>query len=329
MTNKTKYIHEQDTHSEQKLAMLDRAGLESGVDNKPFEIKTNHSRKWAIAPVWHPLESLDKNLEVVPFKNRKQKHIPTLNRKLFNTIEKHGAWVNGKWPCLVYRLIEAGMRKRNLSFRQDHKQNIENTLRWIAYNSDAVTGCINVSRLCIEIGKEINVSSSTISVIMKELVIMGILYEPEHSSHAIQDILHDGRLPRTLCATPLYYELLGIKEDELERLRLFEVQRRKAEAAKRYEEYDADLALKKYCQSNILRVWEHRHAQSNSSYTVKIADMEPAQRLVYISRKLVHRIKAKGWNISTEATTITKMANNLLSRMGLSVKQSQLAPNIP
>ncbi len=325
MSNKT---HVNDNHelSEPSLTALSRACSKNHSTPPTPKLKANHSRRWAIAPTWHPAESYNKNQEVIPYQERKLKAIPTLNRKLFNTIEKHGAWVNAQWPCLVHKLIEAGMRKQNLAFRSDHKQNIENTLRWIAYHSDAVTGCINVARLCIEIGKEINVSSSTISVIMKELVVMGILYEPEHSSHAIQDILHDGRLPRTLCATPLYYELLGIKDDELERLRTFETQRRQAEAAKRYEQYDADIALKTYCQSNILRVWEHRHAQTNSSYTIKIADMEPVARLSYISRKLVQRIKTKGWNISTEAHSITKMANNLLSRMGLSVKQSQLSP---
>ncbi|MDD9158561.1 hypothetical protein PVK64_20610, partial [Aliivibrio sp. S4TY2] len=162
-------------------------------DTAPLELKTNHSRKWAIAPVWHPAESYNKNQEVIPYQERKLKAIPTLNRKLFNTLEKHGAWVSAQWPCLVHKLIEAELRKRNLSFRADHKQNIENTLRWISYNSDAVTGCINVTRLCIEIGKEINVSSSTIAWIMKELVVMGILYEPEHSGQSIQDIMHDGR----------------------------------------------------------------------------------------------------------------------------------------
>ncbi|WP_194687998.1 replication initiation protein [Aliivibrio sp. S10_S31] len=325
MSNVT-HVNDNNKRSEPPLTALSRACSKNHAIAPTPELKANHSRRWAIAPTWHPAESYNKNQEVIPYQERKLKAIPTLNRKLFNTIEKHGAWVNAKWPCLVHKLIEAGMRKQNLAFRSDHKQNIENTLRWIAYHSDAVTGCINVTRLCIEIGKEINVSSSTISVIMKELVVMGILYEPKHSSHAIQDILHDGRLPRTLCATPLYYELLGIGEDELERLRAFETQRRQAEAAKRYEQYDAEIALKTYCQSNILRVWEHRHAQTNSSYTIKIADMEPVARLSYISRKLVQRIKAKDWEVSTDVANITKMANNLLSRMGLSVKQSTLSP---
>lgn len=316
------HVNDNNKRSEPSLTALNRACSKKHSITPTPKLKANHSRRWTIAPTWHPAESYNKNQEVIPYQERKLKAIPTLNRKLFNTIEKHGAWVNAKWPCLVHKLIEAGMRKQNLVFRSDHKQNIENTLRWIAYHSDAVTGCINVTRLCIEIGKEINVSSSTISVIMKELVVMGILYEPKHSSHAIQDILHDGRLPRTLCATPLYYELLGIGEDELERLRTFETQRRQAAAAKRYEQYDADIALKTYCQSNILRVWEHRHAQTNSSYTIKIADMEPVARLSYISRKLVQRIKAKGWEVSTDVANITKMANNLLNRMGLSVKQS-------
>ncbi|MDD9158558.1 replication initiation protein, partial [Aliivibrio sp. S4TY2] len=133
--------------------------------------------------------------------------------------------------------------------------------------------------------------------------------------------------PRTLCATPLYYELLGVKNEELEHLRSIEIQRRKIEAAKRHEQYDADIALKIYCQSNILRVWEYRHAQATSSYTIKLADMKPVDRLTYISRKLVERIKAKGWAVSTDIPTITKMANNLLNRMGLSVKQSELSPS--
>ncbi len=326
MNNTTKHINDKNKHSEQPLAALSRMRSESMPNAAPLELRTNRSRKWAIAPVWHPEESLDAELDVVPVTKRNKKHIPTLNRKVFNTIEKHGAWVSAKWPCLVYKLIEVGLRKRNLAFREDHKQNIENTLRWIAYNSDAVTGCINVTRLCIEIGKEINVSSSTISTIMKELVVMGILYEPEHSGQAIQDIMHDGRLPRTLCATPLYYELLGVKNEELERLRSIEIQRRKIEAAKRHEQYDADIALKTYCQSNILRVWEHRHAQTTSSYTIKLADMKPVDRLTYISRKLVKRIKDKGWELRTD-TSIIKMANNLLSRMGLSVKQSELSPS--
>ncbi|WP_023604640.1 hypothetical protein [Aliivibrio logei] len=326
--NTPKHINDKNKHGEQPLSALSRMRSESN-DTAPLELRTNHSRRWAIAPVWHPEESLNADFHVLPYAQRKQKRIPTLNRKLFNTIEKHGAWVNAQWPCLVYRLIEAGLRKYNLSFRSDHKQNIENTLRWIAYHSDAVTGCINVTRLCIEIGKEINVSSSTISVIMKELVVMGILYEPKHSGQAIQDILHDGRLPRTLCATPLYYELLGINNVELNHLRSIETKRRKIEYAKRHEQYDADIALKIYCQSNILRVWQHRHAQATSSYAIKLTDMTPISRLSYVSRKLVERIKAKGWKISTEVHHITKMANNLLSRMGLSVKQSEITTSIP
>ena len=178
-----------------------------------LQLTTTYSRKWAIAPVWYPDEALglpDSNgvRDLIVREDRKIKSIPTLNRKLFNTVEKHGVWLNAQWPCLVYRLIEVGMRKRNLSFRVDHKQNIENAMRWISYHSDAVTGCINVTRLCIEIGKEIKVSSSTISVIMKELVVMGLLYEPEYSGQSVQDVLHGGHLPRTLCTTPLFYELL-------------------------------------------------------------------------------------------------------------------------
>ena len=297
-------------------------------------LTTTHSRKWAISPVWYPDEALglpDSHgvRDLIVREDRKIKSIPTLNRKLFNTVEKHGVWLNAQWPCLVYRLIEVGMRKRNLSFRVDHKQNIENALRWISYHSDAVTGCINVTRLCIEIGKEIKVSSSTISVIMKELVVMGLLYEPEYSGQSVQDVLHGGHLPRTLCTTPLFYELLGINNDELNRLRGIEIQRRQIDAAKRQEQYDADFALKTFCQNNILRVWEHRHTQVTSSYKIKLSDMKPLERMSYISRKLVQRIKDKGWEVSLEKQNITKMANNLLSRMGLSVSQRERTPPIP
>ena len=297
-------------------------------------LTTTHSRKWAISPVWYPDEALglpDSHgvRDLIVREDRKIKSIPTLNRKLFNTVEKHGVWLNAQWPCLVYRLIEVGMRKRNLSFRVDHKQNIENALRWISYHSDAVTGCINVTRLCIEIGKEIKVSSSTISVIMKELVVMGLLYEPEYSGQSVQDVLHGGHLPRTLCTTPLFYELLGINNGELDRLRGIEIQRRQIDAAKRQEQYDADFALKTFCQNNILRVWEHRHTQVTSSYKIKLSDMKPLERMSYISRKLVQRIKDKGWEVSLEKQNITKMANNLLSRMGLSVSQRDRTPPIP
>ena len=299
-----------------------------------LQLTTTYSRKWAIAPVWYPDEALglpDSNgvRDLIVREDRKIKSIPTLNRKLFNTVEKHGVWLNAQWPCLVYRLIEVGMRKRNLSFRVDHKQNIENAMRWISYHSDAVTGCINVTRLCIEIGKEIKVSSSTISIIMKELVVMGLLYEPEYSGQSVQDVLHGGHLPRTLCATPLFYELLGINNDELARLRSIEIQRRQIEAAKRQEQYDADFALKTFCQNNILRVWEHRHTQVTSSYKIKLSDMPPLERMSYISRKLVQRIKDKGWEISLEQKNITKMANNLLSRMGLAVRQITPLSPIP
>ena len=299
-----------------------------------LQLTTTYSRKWAIAPVWYPDEALglpDSNgvRDLIVREDRKIKSIPTLNRKLFNTVEKHGVWLNAQWPCLVYRLIEVGMRKRNLSFRVDHKQNIENAMRWISYHSDAVTGCINVTRLCIEIGKEIKVSSSTISVIMKELVVMGLLYEPEYSGQSVQDVLHGGHLPRTLCTTPLFYELLGINNDELNRLRGIEIQRRQIDAAKRQEQYDADFALKTFCQNNILRVWEHRHTQVTSSYKIKLSDMKPLERMSYISRKLVQRIKDKGWEVSLEKQNITKMANNLLSRMGLSVSQRERTPPIP
>jgi hypothetical protein len=157
---------------------------------------------------------------------------------------------------------------------------------------------------------------------------MGLLYEPEHSGQSIQDILHDGRLPRTLCTTALFYEILGINNDELDRLRSIEIKRREIEYAKRKEKYDAEIALKTYCHSNILRVWEYRHAKSTSSYKIKLADMEPMKRLAYISRKLIERIKAKEWQVSTEKNNITKMANNLLRRMGLSVNKSVLAPPI-
>ncbi|MGR6862654.1 replication initiation protein [Aliivibrio salmonicida] len=308
---------------------MSEANLATSLQNT-----TTHSKKWAIAPVWYPDEALgqpDSNgaRELIAREHRKIKSIPTLNRKLFNTVEKHGVWLNAQWPCLVYRLIEVGMRKRNLSFRVDHKQNLENAMRWISYHSDAVTGCINVTRLCIEIGKEIKVSSSTISIIMKELVVMGLLYEPEYSGQSVQDVLHGGHLPRTLCATPLFYELLGINNDELARLRSIEIQRRQIEAAKRQEQYDADFALKTFCQNNILRVWEHRHTQVTSSYKIKLSDMPPLERMSYISRKLVQRIKDKGWEVSLEQKNITKMANNLLSRMGLAVRQITPLSPIP
>jgi hypothetical protein len=299
-----------------------------------LKLITTHSRKFAISQIWYPDEALgqpDSNgeREVLAREHRKIKSIPTINRKLFNTVEKNGVWINSQWPCLVYRLIEVGMRKRNLSFRVDHKQNIENAIRWISYNSDAVTGCINVSKLCIEIGKEIKVSSSTISVIMKELVVMGLLYEPEYSGQSVQDVLHGGHLPRTLCTTPLFYELLGINSNELTRLRDIEIQRRQKKAAERQEQYDADFALRVICQNNILRVWEHRHTQVTSSYKIKLSDMKPLERVGYISRKLVQRIKDKGWNVSLEQKNISKMANNLLSRMGLSVRQQDLTAPIP
>ncbi|MGR6862707.1 replication initiation protein [Aliivibrio salmonicida] len=297
-------------------------------DEQQSAILATRSKKYKTPPVWHPQESLNDNGDLIVVSDRKKKHIPTLNRKAFNTIEKNGVWISGLWPQLVYRLIECGMRKHNLSFREVHKRNIENCLRWIAYNSDSVTGCINVTRLCIEIGKEIKVSSSTISWIMKELVVMGILYEPEHSGQSMQDILHDGRLPRTLCTTPLFYEILGIKNDELDRLRSIEIKRREIEYAKRQEKYDAEIALKTYCHSNILRVWEYRHAKTTSSYKIKLADMKPIDRITYISRKLVDRIRAKGWQLNTETVSITKMANNLLRRMGLSVLKSELVSPI-
>ena len=158
---------------------------------------------------------------------------------------------------------------------------------------------------------------------------MGLLYEPEYSGQSVQDVLHGGHLPRTLCATPLFYELLGINNDELARLRAIEIQRRQIEAAKRQEQYDADFALKTFCQNNILRVWEHRHTQVTSSYKIKLSDMPPLERLSYISRKLVQRIKDKGWEISLEQKNITKMANNLLSRMGLAVRQITPLSPIP
>lgn len=302
--------------------------------NLPLQLKTTHSKKWKIAPLWHPEESLGKpndqgERERLPRKQRKLRSLPTLNRKMFNTVEKQGVWVNAKWPCLVYSLIEAGMRKRNLAFRSDHKQNIENVIRWISYNSDAVTGCINVTKLCIEIGSEIKVSSSTISVIMKELVIMGILYEPKYSSHSVQDILHGGHLPRTLCVTPLFYELLGIDNAELDLLRTIEIRRRQDEAKKRQTEYDANTALQTFCENNILRVWEHRHTQTTSSYKIKLSDMKPIERLNYISTKLVQRIKKQGWNISVEINNITKLANNLLHRMGLAFKKGDHTIFVP
>ena len=287
------------------------------------------SKKYKTPPVWHPLESLNDKGELIPKHKRTTRRIPSINRMVFNTIEKNGVWVYGMWPYLVYRLVDARMRKRNLSFREVHKRNIENALRWIAYNSDAVTGCINVTHLCIEIGKQIGVSSSTISWIMKELVVMGILYEPEHSSQAIQDILHDGRLPRTLCTTPLFYELFGIDNDRLVLMRAEETKRRVRKANDVKKTYDAAIELKKQCQSNILRVWTYRHARSNSSYTIKIENMKPLERMAYISKKLIARIKLKGWDISLNVKNISKMADNLLNRMGLAVKKGNLTPQTP
>ncbi|WP_150141336.1 hypothetical protein [Candidatus Enterovibrio escicola] len=118
------------------------------------------------------------------------------------------------------------MRKRNLEFRAVHLRNLENFLRWIAYNSDAVTGCINVSLLCVEIHREIWVSKSTIYLMIKELVIMRVLVDAEWSGQGCQDIRHGGCLPRTICATPFFYELLGIYDAELKRLRTYETERR-------------------------------------------------------------------------------------------------------
>ncbi|WP_150138955.1 YbfB/YjiJ family MFS transporter [Candidatus Enterovibrio escicola] len=52
-------------------------------------------------------------------------------RPLFRSI-KVGVWVNIRWVFLVMRLVDAGMRKRNLEFRAVHLRNLENFLRWIA-----------------------------------------------------------------------------------------------------------------------------------------------------------------------------------------------------
>ena len=290
-----------------------------------FDRKTHHSSKWPMASLWYPDEALlepsnDGVRDVMPAKKRQLRAIPTLNRKLWNTIEKNGCWVNAQWPCLVMNLIDVGMRKRNLSFREDHKRNLENMMRWMAYNSDTVTGCINVTHLCAEIGTLIGVSNSTLYYMLKEFFVMGILDDAPNSGVGIQDVLHGGCLPRTLCLTPLYYELLGIDGKELSEMRNREKARRHAEAVRLKQKYDADASLQKFCHDNILRVWEHRHTQTTSSYKIKLADMPPLERLGYISKKLAKRILEKGWNISTDKKTITKMANNLLYRMGLAVR---------
>ncbi|WP_223869203.1 replication initiation protein [Candidatus Enterovibrio escicola] len=259
-------------------------------------------------------------------KQRKLRPIPTINRKLWNTVEKVGVWVNVRWVFLVMRLVDAGMRKRNLEFRAVHLRNLENFLRWIAYNSDAVTGCINVSLLCVEIHREIGVSKSTIYLMIKELVIMRVLVDAEWSGQGCQDILHGGCLPRTLCATPLFYELMGIDNAELKRLRTYETERRCENKAK---SYDAEGALRQYCENNIRRVWEHRHTQNNSSYRVKLSAMTPLSRLAYIAKNLRKRFNAKGWHINTDDRLSIKLANSLLYRMGLGVKVGMDAPPLP
>ncbi|WP_150138237.1 hypothetical protein [Candidatus Enterovibrio escicola] len=139
-----------------------------------------------LTALWYPEEALSPQNEngvrkVLGKKQRKLRPIPTINRKLWNTVEKVGVWVNVRWVFLVMRLVDAGMRKRNLEFRAVHLRNLENFLCWIAYNSDAVTGCINVSLLCVEIHREIGVSKSTIYLMIKELVIMRVLVDAEWS----------------------------------------------------------------------------------------------------------------------------------------------------
>ena len=292
--------------------------------DRKFDRKTHHSKKWPVVPLWQPEEALypEENgvRKVIPAKKRKLRAIPTLNRKVWNTIEKNGCWVNAQWPCLVMILIDVGMRKRNLAFREDHKRNLENMMRWMTYNSDAVTGCINVTHLCAEISDLIGVCDSTVYNMIKELFMMGLLDDAPNSGVGIQDVLHGGCLPRTLVLTPLYYELFGIDAKELSEMRAREIVRRQAEALRIKQKYDADASLQKFCHDNILRVWEHRHTQATSSYKIKLADMPPLERLSYISKKLTKRILDMGWSISTDKKTITKMANNLLYRMGLAVR---------
>ncbi|PCS23944.1 replication initiation protein [Candidatus Enterovibrio escicola] len=296
------------------------------------KIQTSTTRP--LTPLWYPDEALSPKNEqgertLLDKKYRKSRPIPTINRKLWNTVEKVGCWVNARWPCLVMALIEAGMRKHNLSFRQDHKRNLENFLRWIAYNSDAVTGCINVALLCVEISREIGVSKSTLYYMIKELTAIGILKEAEWSGHGCQDILHGGCLPLTLCASPLFYALMGIDSIELEQFRRYENDRRRKDAERRHQIYDADIALQQYCHNNLLRVWEHRHTKDRSSYKIKLSDMPPLERLAYIAKNLIKRILAKGWHISIDAQTITKMATNLLFRMGLGVRVGRNASPSP
>ncbi|PCS23901.1 hypothetical protein BTN49_0873 [Candidatus Enterovibrio escicola] len=53
-----------------------------------------------------------------------------------------------------------------------------------------------------------------------------LINEPLRSlGYGCQDILHAGCLPRTICATPLFYALMGIDNDALKWLRKYETER--------------------------------------------------------------------------------------------------------
>ncbi|ATF10215.1 hypothetical protein BTN50_1788 (plasmid) [Candidatus Enterovibrio altilux] len=81
-------------------------------------------------------------------------------------------------------------------------------------------------------------------------------------------------------------ELLGIDSVELGSLRAYELERRSVAAERRQEVYDADVALKQYCNRNVLRVFQHRHTQTKSSYSVAIVGMPALERLAYITKNI-------------------------------------------
>lgn len=284
------------------------------------------AKRIKIAPLWYPKEWLsdetDQSGHAIPLPKEKRKklNLPALNTHLVNIIEKNGVWRSAQWPYLVMQLVNAGMRKKNLTFRQVHARNLENVMRYIAFHSDALSGCINFSKLIVEIAPTIGVSTSTMYYMIKELYVMGLLDESEYSSFGAHDILHGGVLPKTMCATPLFYEMIGIDYGQLFKYKEKEIAKRKAIAKKRGKVFDPNEELKKICQNNMLRVWEHRHTQQESSYKIKIRDMPEVQRMAYIAKKLVKRIMDKGWQVRTDAKTINKMAYNLLNRMGLAPK---------
>jgi len=284
------------------------------------------ARKITIAPLWYPQEWLSDDLDQngfplpLPKEQRKKLNLPALNNHLVNIIEKNGVWRSAQWPYLVMQLVDAGMRKKNLTFRQVHARNLENVIRYIAFHSDALSGCINFSKLIVEIAPTIGVSTSTMYYMIKELYVMGLLDEAEYSSFGAHDILHGGVLPRTMCATPLFYEVMGISYGQLFEYKEKEITKRKAIAKKKGKPFDPNEELKKICQNNMLRVWEHRHTQQESSYKIKISDMPEVERMSYISKNLVKQIIKKGWQVKTDARTISKMAYNLLNRMGLAPK---------